>query len=150
MTKKQRKALQSLFVRCFLACEYVQLRHGGCVGADIEALDTFMTKALQTPSLTTKVWCHPGNITHYVGMSESYPLGDVVLAAKPPLARNRDIIDASNLIFGCPAGPEETRSGTWSTIRYAKKQNKNPTVILPDGSYDEAGFAKQLEIFHRK
>jgi bifunctional non-homologous end joining protein LigD len=37
--------------------------------------------------------------------------------------------------YGLPAEPEEQlRSGTWSTVRFAKKQGKPVFVILPDGT----------------
>jgi bifunctional non-homologous end joining protein LigD len=37
--------------------------------------------------------------------------------------------------YDLPAEPEEQlRSGTWSTVRFAKKQGKPVFVILPDGT----------------
>ena len=41
------------------------------------------------------------------------------------LQRNLDIIKNSNILIACPINKnkEELRSGTWSTIRQAKKQN---------------------------
>jgi hypothetical protein len=35
---------------------------------------------------------------------------------------------------------EVVRSGTWSTIRYARKRSKPITVILPDGSLQREGM----------
>lgn len=45
---------------------------------------------------------------------------------KPYLERNTDIVTNSDIIIGCPLDPtkEVIRSGTWSTIRKAKKMNK--------------------------
>ena len=50
------------------------------------------------------------------------------------LNRNKNIVDASNLIFAFPFDKEIIRSGTWSTIRYAKKINKPLIIIRKDGS----------------
>ena len=53
-------------------------------------------------------------------------------------------VDMSLTTPACPSGPqimseaeEQLRSGTWSTIRYAKRQNKPTTIIFPDGSVIE-------------
>ena len=49
--------------------------------------------------------------------------GDVIMKEKSYLHRNIDIIKNSSLLVACPVdkNKEELRSGTWSTIRQAKK-----------------------------
>ena len=43
--------------------------------------------------------------------------------------RNKDIVNSCDILIACPENDKEViRSGTWSTIRYAKKINK--TVLL--------------------
>jgi hypothetical protein len=50
------------------------------------------------------------------------------------LKRNRDIVDACDLIFVCPNTMEHRlQSGTWYTHDYAVKKNKMVAVIYPDG-----------------
>jgi hypothetical protein len=34
-------------------------------------------------------------------------------------------------MIGTPLGPEEARSGTWTTLRYAKKKKKPCDIIYP-------------------
>lgn len=52
--------------------------------------------------------------------------------AKDYLIRNRDIVDASALIIGVPdTDYEKLRSGTWSTLRYARKTEKPRIILLP-------------------
>jgi len=51
---------------------------------------------------------------------------------KPYPVRNRDIVDESDMMVACPGGPEELRSGTWSTIRYAHKQGKEVLILMPE------------------
>lgn len=48
--------------------------------------------------------------------------GDVCNTAKPYLERNNDIVKNSDVLVACPASKTEVlRSGTWATIRKARK-----------------------------
>lgn len=49
--------------------------------------------------------------------------GDMLIKEKSYLNRNKDIIDQSDFLIACPQDKEQEvlRSGTWSTIRNAKK-----------------------------
>ena len=51
-----------------------------------------------------------------------------------PLERNRLIVSMVECLFATPSGPEVQRSGTWSTIRYARKCERPGRIIWPDGS----------------
>ena len=55
----------------------------------------------------------------------AFKKGDVLMGEKPYLVRNSDIIKHSSILIGCPIdkNTETLRSGTWSTIRKARKQN---------------------------
>jgi hypothetical protein len=54
---------------------------------------------------------------------------------KPYLTRDHDIVDESDMIIATPkAFYEELRSGTWATVRYAKKTNKRVILVFPNGS----------------
>ena len=60
-----------------------------------------------------------------------------VLERKPHLRRNRDIVDAVIAMIAVPYSEEEQiRSGTWATIRYARKVGRKLYVIFPDGTVD--------------
>jgi hypothetical protein len=56
--------------------------------------------------------------------------GDIELEPKSYMARNDEIVKFSDILIGCPTdvNTEVLRSGTWSTIRKAKKAGK--IVIL--------------------
>lgn len=57
---------------------------------------------------------------------------------KPYLERNRDIVDETDVLLAMPQTAEETiRSGTWSTVRYARKAGKKIYIINPDGTVKE-------------
>lgn len=48
-----------------------------------------------------------------------------------PLTRNKKIVDDCDILIALPIDKdvEELRSGTWATIRYARKQNKQIIMI---------------------
>lgn len=51
------------------------------------------------------------------------------------IARNHAIVDACDELIATPGGTrEELRSGTWATVRYARKIRRMTTIIWPDGS----------------
>jgi len=54
--------------------------------------------------------------------------------AKPYLARNQDIVDETEVLIAVPAQKKEiVRSGTWATIRRARKAGRLIYFIFPDG-----------------
>ena len=55
-----------------------------------------------------------------VGALRVFCSADEALAPLPYLTRNKQIVDASEVLVACPqSAKEEMRSGTWSTVRYA-------------------------------
>lgn len=93
--------------------------HGDCKGADAQA-------ARLAKPMGYLIHVHPPdkpNKRAFVGFfdEDSIP--------KPYLDRNHDIVDACDVLIAAPKGPEELRSGTWATIRYARKVGK-PVIIL--------------------
>ncbi len=57
-----------------------------------------------------------------------------ILGKKPYLARNRDIVNAADVLIAGPGGMEEImRSGTWATVRYARKKQKPVIIVYPNG-----------------
>lgn len=100
-------------------------RHGMCRGADYEAGEiAFMAvEVIGHPGPDNDVWRHHGCHVH------------AMLPPMAHLARNREIVDKSEILIAAPAEMVETdRGGTWSTIRYARKAGKKITIIYPDGS----------------
>ncbi len=75
------------------------------------------------------------------------PISDFiqVFPEKYPLDRNRDMIDfavlssgSDSLLIACPKGEsEEVRSGTWTTVRYARASSITIVFIWPsDGAVE--------------
>lgn len=99
--------------------------HGDCIGADEEAHNIF------------RVVCPDQKVVIYPPVQDnkrSFRKGDEYHAAEPYLVRNRHIVDETSYLIATPGEKEEQlRSGTWSTVRYARKQRRLIFLIHTDG-----------------
>ena len=103
--------------------------HGCCLGADEDFADIVNE---QSPS--TLQFGHPSTLRGLVSV-RACRLCNSVVAPRPPLERNRDIVDATRMLLATPAGMvEEIRSGTWATIRYARRLSRPIMIVWPDGT----------------
>lgn len=102
-----------------------QAHHGCCVGADAQFDDmlAYMPKSCI-------VHGHPPLITTKMATGLSC---DVMHPPLDCLVRNRAIVEAVDTLFAAPHGEEEQRSGTWSTVRYARRKGINIRIIMPNG-----------------
>lgn len=118
MTAAQTATLQNL-----MRGESGEFHHGDCVGADEEA-------ATIAKSAGLTIIVHPptdARMRAYSQFGELRP-------AKPFLARNKAIVDECDTLIAAPKEvAEQQRSGTWSTVRYARKLGRRIWVIRPDG-----------------
>lgn len=106
-----------------------EFHHGDCKGADEQAHSIMQTFAVSP----FRIIIHPPDKV----AKRAFCSGGDLEAAKPYLVRNRDIVNACDILVACPATMEEVlRSGTWSTLRYARKQGKKTIIIFPDGSLE--------------
>jgi len=101
---------------------FTAVHHGDCVGAD-EQFHQYIRK--NYPAVFIHI--HPP----YDNEFRAFCDGDDAEEPKEYLTRNRDIVDASQCILAVPDGPEKNRSGTWYTIRYARRIGRRVMVILP-------------------
>lgn len=96
-----------------------EVRHGDCIGAD-----TYFHNLCQNKNINIII--HPP----HVSIMRSFCQSPYILKPKPYLDRNKDIVDNCDILIACPENDIEVmRSGTWSTIRYAKKMNK-PVLLF--------------------
>lgn len=59
----------------------------------------------------------------------------IVLPTKDYLIRNQDIVNSISVLIACPKEmTEQLRSGTWSTVRKARKKGIHVIIVYPDGS----------------
>lgn len=107
----------------------MEVHHGGCVGSDDE-FHFLMAERFGS----VRIVLHPPVDKRQQADCPS----DEVREPKPFLERDHNIVDETNPLIATPKGmTEELRSGTWATIRYARKQGKQVIIIYPDGSIGE-------------
>ena len=123
-----------------------ELHHGACIGADAAAhmiaLEYFTGSTGDgIPELPIVI--HPPENMSKVEMRCLLRDQEIVrvLPRKPYLVRNRDIVNASNILLATPDGPERLRSGTWATIRYARDLKHPIKICYPNGEVEPLNLA---------
>lgn len=106
--------------------EPVYAHHGDCIGAD----ENFNTIARELEIWT---WGHPP----LNSSKRAYCHVDVQNDPEEYLDRNKTIVNASNWLIFTPEGPEKLRSGTWSTVRYARSLGKLGFIVWPNGEIED-------------
>lgn len=131
MTQSQRAIVMDLIAEL----EITEAHHGDCVGADAQ----FHKAAEQ---IKARLVVHPPVDESH--RARCWPW-DEVRPVKTHFARNRDIVDESDVLIGTPFdATEQPKGGTWYTINYARKRGKRLFIVWPDGSVREES-AKVLE-----
>jgi hypothetical protein len=89
--------------------------HGDCVGSDAQAHAV-------ARELGAWIVAHPAYpIAHPMRANCA---ADVVMPISAPLKRNAVIVAAADKMIAAPAGPEVQRSGTWTTVRMARRSHR--------------------------
>ena len=103
------------------------IHHGCCTGADTAS--HFIARHIEG----TLIHGHPG--VDYRGESP-YRMTDTD-PAKPYLERNTDIVAYADALIAAPqyeeGHPQSARSGTWQTIRLARKVKLPILIVWPNG-----------------
>jgi len=127
ISRPQRAALGEEIRSLFAACGPDTpgwLHHGDCVGADEDAV-----RAARTCGHHVRVHGHPPDNP----AMRAFVKSDAESPPLPYLDRNAVIVGACQALVACPEGPEVIRSGTWSTVRAARKAGRAVIIIMPDG-----------------
>ena len=104
--------------------EVLIVHHGDCKGAD-EQFHRLVFAHLPDASIVL----HPPIDNKLRAFCSG---GCTVLMPRGYLLRNKDIVRASDIVLAAPATKHEVlRSGTWATIRYARKYGKECVVFPP-------------------
>jgi len=101
-----------------------QLHHGDCTGADADAHAIARSLGLEV-------------IVHPPTNDKARAFCKGAAAEREPkdyLRRNKAIIDETDVLVATPYGPEQRRSGTWATIRYARKRGRACYLVMRDGT----------------
>lgn len=101
--------------------DYEVMHHGDCIGADAKAHELAYY-------LSYEIYIHPPNKDDKRAFCDN---ADKIYGRNYYLDRNHDIVNHSSLLLALPKTPdkEELRSGTWATIRYARKKDI-PVIIV--------------------
>jgi len=119
-TRKQQRVLESL-IRNLVSTE---LHHGDCVGVDAIAHDAAVANGI-------KVVIHPPTNSK----QRAFCKAAAMLPMKPYAQRNADIVKSIDWLIAVPSQDAEVlRSGTWQTIRMARRLGKRIIIIRSDGS----------------
>jgi hypothetical protein len=117
MTVRQKQALRDLLA----GYPGATLHHGDAIGADAEAHDI-------AEALGCRVVIHPPAI----GTHRAFKTAAEIRAPRPYLDRNKDIVRGTALLIAAPAeATEQLRSGTWSTVRYARRLGRQVRLLSP-------------------
>ena len=126
MTERQRRTCKKTLE---YMCEYLgtysrPVIHGGAIGADTQ----FHVIA---DDLGINIFVFPAHKDSFDYWSDKVAFINL-FDPKPPLERNKEIVKRSTILIAAPYSlKEENRSGTWATIRYARKwENGIPIIIL--------------------
>lgn len=114
------------FTRILLATGATSLGHGDCIGADKQAHGIARKLGLWITGYPpndekNRAWCEC----------------DEYAAPAPYLERNKLIVNQASFLIALPRFHyEETRSGTWAAVRYARTfgGNRPIFIIAPDGN----------------
>lgn len=116
------------------AAEHVTGFHnGGCIGAD-RRLFSLACAFLECP---IDVW------PALVNASQRFNPPDwpwiTVHELMPPLERNEVMVTLSDVLWAFPGeDTEQLRSGTWATVRRARKISRSLVIVLPNGEVTSA------------
>lgn len=121
MTGSQWASLTALLKAFCQRYDRVEFHHGQCIGADEEA-------ASIAKELGCWIVSHPP--TNQKAISNF--AFDEARAPRPYLQRNNGIVNEADVVLAAPGEIEEQlRSGTWATIRYARRSGKPAEILYP-------------------
>lgn len=124
ITKAQQLELHRQLCR-FRDDGFLWMHNGDCVGADYEAANIWY-------GYNGYVQLHP---PIKEGYRANFSKARVVCETRDYLVRDKHMVECSELLIATPKGfAEEMRgSGTWATIRYARKLRLRRLIIYPNG-----------------
>jgi hypothetical protein len=120
MTNEQEQEFKKLI----MAKDFEEFHHGMCNGSDEQA-----HHIVEEEKQNVKIIGHPPKFTGSLASLPCYFL----MKADTYLIRNRNIVDATDILVATPDTKERPRSGTWSTVRYARKKQKKIYIIHKNG-----------------
>jgi len=102
----------------------VVLHHGDCIGADEEAHEL-------AGGMEIDRHAHPPD----KDVKRAFTVAEFSEPPKPYRVRNQDIVDVTKQLVAAPSGAEadQPRSGTWMTVRMARRAGLTVTIVTASG-----------------
>lgn len=120
MSEVQKKEFKKLIS----AKDFQEFHHGMCEGSDEQA-----HLIIEEEKEKVIIFGHPPKFS---GSRVNLPC-HILMKVDNYLQRNQHIVDATDMLIATPDTKEKPRSGTWSTVRYARKKEKRIYVIHKNG-----------------
>ena len=120
MTSKQEEEFEKLIK----AKDFEEFHHGMCVGSDEVAHNL-----IEQDKTGVRIIGHPPVWSGSVATLPCHSLMPEYTYTR----RNKNIVDATDYLIATPDDKERPGSGTWVTVRYARKQCKRIYIIHKNG-----------------
>jgi hypothetical protein len=137
MQPQQQEAVEQ-WLCSFRPGTITEFHHGDCIGADAQCHQSIL---FFHP--TCRTVCHPPENDSKRAFTDN----DDTREPGPYLERNQAVVDAVDVLLAAPK--EQTgdvlRSGTWATIRRARKRGIPIVIVRPDGTYEVESPTALLE-----
>lgn len=122
--KGANKAQKELILEIIDWTRVRELHHGDCVGVDETMFEIAKARHIRTVA-------HPPD----KDVLRAFTKSDEIRKPLPYLVRNRNIVSEVSKLVGVPSTMKERmHSGTWYTIRHARKMRCKIMTIYPDGT----------------
>jgi len=131
----QKQSIALLFSQLLREYDEIEFHHGDCIGADAQAATILNDLRHSQTRCCVRIICHPGfppNHPKETKFRAFTDFNDEVCEVKVFIGRDHDIVDETEEMVATPVTEdEEVRSGTWTSVRYARKQERKVTVLNP-------------------
>jgi hypothetical protein len=130
ITDEQQTALRQIFYEIDQSTRlrFVPvLHHGDCINADAFAHEMARERSWE-------ITIHPPTDHKARAFCQGYTR---IRPQAPYMVRNQAIVDAVDRLIAAPSVPEILRSGTWATVRRARRRGIPITIIWPSGQITE-------------
>lgn len=136
MTGNQCSAFYNIL--CEIPDAVESFHHGDCIGADDDAANIVSDLRMEDELGGWKIVCHPPvDETHRAFNPHSAEIRE----PKTMFARNRDIVNETDLLIACPQYMDpitkDTKGGTAYTVNFARKCGKPVWIVRPDGTVEK-------------
>jgi len=123
---------QEEFLKLINSKEFSEFHHGMCIGSDKQAHDMVTKLKMERTKNGKGDIKRAGHPPKYKGSMADCEC-DILMKADEYLVRNHNIVDHTDVLVATPDTKEKIRSGTWSTVRYARKLGKKIYIIHKNG-----------------